>query len=286
MFLKKLEIQGYKNFERDFLIQFRDGLSVLVGENGVGKSAIIDAIRLLLSEDEFGRTPITETDFHRPFQNPMTPAASFRLRAEFDSLSEAEAVCFLPWTDLKGRAALTLHVDNKPNYQNRYKRVLWGGSSSSAIFESDLLDTINCVYLPPLRDAEARLREGKASRLARLLRKLNSRSLKEVHAKNELHPLERRVQEFNQQLAADSSAPIAKANALIRDRLLEALGSVFGQDTRIQFAETNFSRIVESLRMLFFPSVKLAPTPDMFGLWRRTASDTTTFSISPRYSRS
>ncbi|MBW2098992.1 MAG: ATP-binding protein [Deltaproteobacteria bacterium] len=45
----------------------RKGLNVIVGENASGKTAIIDAIRLLLREDEFGHSPVTESDFHRPF---------------------------------------------------------------------------------------------------------------------------------------------------------------------------------------------------------------------------
>lgn len=64
MYLAKLNIAGYKNFKDQFQITFCKGLSVLVGENGVGKSAIVDAIRLLLVEDEFGRSLISEAAFH------------------------------------------------------------------------------------------------------------------------------------------------------------------------------------------------------------------------------
>jgi len=49
-----------------------------MGENGVGKTAIIDAIRLMLLEDEFGRRGISETDFHRPFEENAAAAESFR----------------------------------------------------------------------------------------------------------------------------------------------------------------------------------------------------------------
>ncbi len=54
MYLKSISITGYKNFGNEFSIELNNGLNVLVGENGVGKSAIIDAIRHLLQEDEFG----------------------------------------------------------------------------------------------------------------------------------------------------------------------------------------------------------------------------------------
>ncbi|MHB8087769.1 MAG: ATP-dependent nuclease [Anaerolineaceae bacterium] len=264
MYLDKIKIEGYKCFRDPFDISFSKGLNVIVGENGVGKTAVIDAIRLLLLEDEFGRNPVSDTDFHRPFNIPAEQANAFKLSGRLSGLSAEEQVAFLPWTHQDGHASVTLLVDNKPNHLGRYKRMVWGGASRSSIFEWDLFDTINCIYLPPLRDAEAKLREGKASRLARLLKNLNKKSLKKARNANELHPLEKEVRDFNEKLAADKNQSIAKANILIRDRLVAALGTVFGQDTHIQFSETNFSRIVESLRLLFFPEAHTTATRDMF----------------------
>jgi predicted ATP-dependent endonuclease of OLD family len=264
MYLEKLTIEGYKNFCTTFNITFSKGLNVIVGENGVGKTAIIDAMRLLLLEDEFGRTPISDTDFHRPFKKPQNQVKSFRIAGSLGDLTSEQKIAFLPWTDLNGHASLTLICDNKPNRQGKYKRILWGGKSRSSVFEWELLDKINCTYLPPLRDAEAKLREGKNSRLARLLKNMNSKELKETRDSGTLHPLETKVKEFNDSLVADPDQSITKANKLISTRLIEALGPVFGQDTHIQFSETNFGRIVESLRMFFFPEANTSCSRDMF----------------------
>lgn len=264
MHLKGIHIEGYKCFRQHFEAEFARGLNVLVGENGVGKSAVIDAIRLLLLEDEFGRSPISETDFYQAFDDKGKHAASFKIVGHFDSLSKEEQVAFLPWTSLDGKASLTLVVDNKQNNLGRYRRAVWGGVSRSAIFEWDLFDTICCVYLPPLRDAEAKLREGKGSRLARLLKNLNRKALKQAQLTSDLHPLEKKVQEFNLELASDKNHSISQANAVIKAKLVEALGTVFGQDTHIQFSEVSFNRIVESLRLLFFPQVNADASPDMF----------------------
>lgn len=256
-----MSIEGYKGFKEPFRITLQEGLNVIVGENASGKTAIVDAVRVLLREDEFGRTPITEKDFHRPFGPSAEAVQAFRITAAFSDLSEEEQVAFLPWSDLEGNASLVLLVENKLNARGYYKRTLWGGASQASVFEWELLESIDCVYLPPLRDAEARLSEGKASRLARLLKNLQSEEIQAAKQAGEPHPLESAVRQINEELANQEDGPIAQANVLIRKRLLDALGSVFGQNVRIQFSEVNFNRIVESLRLLFFPNLNTECSP-------------------------
>ncbi len=259
MHLKELAIEGYRTFGNEFQIEFSPGLNVLVGENGCGKSAVIDAIRELLLEDEFGRSSLTTTDFHRPFFVGAKASKEIRITATFDELKNHEPVAFLPWMISDNRASLNLHVENKETARGRYKRALWGGSSRASMFERELFDRIDCIYLPPLRDAEAKLQEGRGSRLARLLKTLNQDAI----AKG-APPLEKEVAAFNASLAGDDTKAIAQANKLIRNALKDAIGEVFGQETSIQFSENSFTRIVESLRLFFFPRFQDKPAQELF----------------------
>ncbi len=264
MFIEQLHIEGYKSFGETFTIQFRKGLNVLVGENAVGKSAIIDALRSVLLDDDFERKPVSDTDFYLPFVAGGTRAPAFTIRCTFGGLSQNQQVAFLPWTDLEGRATLTLQVENKENARGRYKRLLWGGASRASMFERELFDAIDCIYLPPLRDAEAKLREGRSSRLARLFKNLNRQSLQQAKDTGCKHSLVLKVKNLNDELSSDKDEDIRRANELIRTRLLEAVGTVFGQDTQIRFTEADFSRIVESLRLFFFPQVDSGVNRDAF----------------------
>lgn len=259
MHLKTLNVEGYKNFGKAFQIDFNKGLNVLVGENGSGKSAIIDAIRLLLLEDEYGRGGIVDTDFHRPFKKNANRSSGITISALFSGLTKKEEVAFMPWVVGQSEAKLTLEVENKETNRGWFKRSLWGGVSRASMFEKELLDSINCIYLPPMRDAEAKLREGKGSRLARLLKNLHKTDTVKGNA-----PLEKEVREFNAALASDKTKVIDSANELIRTALKEAIGTVFGQDTLIQFSENDFNRIVESLRLVFYPRLNAKAERELF----------------------
>ncbi|WP_058119217.1 ATP-dependent nuclease [Photobacterium kishitanii] len=254
MYLNKLNVKGFRCFEENFEINFSSGLNVIVGENGAGKTAIISAIRQLFQDSESGRYSINNDDFFCAFIPNAIAASSFSICAHFSDLDAKEKVAFLPWTGGTEIAKLNIQAENK-EIRGRYKRLLWGGASISSQFDAELIDLIQCIYLPPLRDAESKLTNGRQSRLSRLLKAINRKELKKCRKDDQLHPLEEKFKVFNESLATDEELSIKSANTLIAEHLEKAIGIHFGQKTRIQFVESDFTKIVESLTLLFFPNM-------------------------------
>ncbi|MEB0028959.1 AAA family ATPase [Pseudomonas sp. MH9.2] len=151
-------------------LAFNSDLNVLIGENDSGKSAIIDAIRLVLKTHSYDWMRIDEDDFHFG-QN--------RLRVELvlSGIKPEEGknfTEFLSWRpvgdDVEPFLRLILDVKRTPsNGQVRPYEVRAGADTDGKHLSPEAREYLKVTYLKPLRDAEEELVARKNSRLSQIL---------------------------------------------------------------------------------------------------------------------
>ena len=93
----------------------------IVSENGCGKSTVIDAIRLLLNEDEYARSGISEEDFYSSVDKKER-ADTISIKGRFSDLSEDKKVEYITWLDKKYNAVLNIDIVRKQDRRNNYKK--------------------------------------------------------------------------------------------------------------------------------------------------------------------
>lgn len=248
MYISEIAIDGYKNCKNKSIISFHSGLNILVGENATGKTTIIDAVRMILRDQEIGY--ITDDDFYKAF-DLSNEKKNICIDLKMSGLTPQEKVTFLSWCNADFDAELHLEVEKNPNNKGYYKKNIWGGKSKASAFEEETFDYIDVIYLPALRDAEEKLKNGKRSRLALLLK----HQYKDEDRKN---ALVEEFSNFNKSVISNKEHKfdeLEQAKKGINNAMVQSMGSVFGQSVNLQFSENSFSSILQSIKMVFFPHV-------------------------------
>ena len=153
-------------------VKFDESLTVLVGENGSGKSAVIDSLRLATSPSlehrDYWFDAVRDTNF-------SSPGSTVELAARFSGLeAEEKAVYLAQVVDAHGDLVFRTAFSPKPAVLNRTIYHLSVGDESVADAEPVLRERIAHVYMPPLRDAVREIGSGDGARLAEVLQVLST----------------------------------------------------------------------------------------------------------------
>lgn len=248
MYISELKINGYKNCNEESTILFNSGLNVLVGENACGKTTIIDAIRMILRESELPY--VTEEDFYKSFEKEEE-RRNIHIDLKMEELSPEEKITFLSWCNAEFEAELHLEIEKEPNPKGYFKKSIWGGKSKASAFEEETYDYIDTIYLPALRNAEEKLTNGRKSRLALLLKHQYTEDVRK-------EKLVEAFSDFNKSIIKNDDkkfSEIEQAKKDINTAMENSMGTVFGQSVNLQFAESSFTSILQSIKMVFFPHI-------------------------------
>ncbi len=244
MFLQRTYIRNFRCFdEKGIEITFRPGITVIIGENDTGKSALIDGLRLGFSLGAGRRDIYVSTeDFH--LREDGTYADEILLDFTFADLSEEEEAVFYEMLVLGSPITAQLHICyTRETHKgiDRIRPTIWGGEKEGQTVSFETMEMINHTFLHPLRDAERHLRPGRGSRLGQLLRKV-------VDSDSERRKILEHVMIANRRILQEDK--VRQASEVINRHLFDIERTRLRQNVRLGLVAPEFDRIADSLRIL------------------------------------
>lgn len=203
MFLEKVKLWNFRKYGRqgDIVLEephlelnLNKGVNVLIGENDSGKTAIIDAIKLVLKTHSFEWIKPDEEDFY-------SGSSVMRIELYFDDM-EAEAFHFNEWLSyetIDGKLHPTLKLTYEVSIKNGriIPSDIYGGANGlEKQLKAEAKEYLKTTYLKPLRDARADLTPKQNSRLSQILKTHEA-----FHNKDEEHLLLSLFEDFNANIA-------------------------------------------------------------------------------------
>lgn len=188
---------GSSNGEPGLEIRFHKGINALVGENDSGKTAVIDALKLVLLTRSGEYIRPHDEDF---FVDSNGHAASeFRIECVISDLDTNEAknyVEHLTVTCEAGKATYSLHLFYRAWKEGVrvFQELLVGDPVNGSRLDGRARELLQVVYLKPLRDAEREMSAGRRSRLSQIL--INHPAFKD----SEGHPVVKALRDANQSI--------------------------------------------------------------------------------------
>jgi putative ATP-dependent endonuclease of the OLD family len=248
-FISRIEIENFRNFHK-FAVDLAS-TSVIVGENKVGKSNLVEAIRLVLDPAlPDAARKLRAEDFwdglDQPFAgNSITVRISIR---NFEGNEGAQAIlsdCIVSTSPLT--AQLTYEYRSKRTLQklegeklkealaaldeDDYDFVVYGGADEANRVGNEIRKWITLVLLPALRDAEGDIQSWKRSPLRPLL----DRVKKGIPAK---HFVAVRESLDGAKATLLQAKPVADLVSSINQRVRQLAGPVHAVETDLDFASS------------------------------------------------
>lgn len=247
MHLHLIRVRNFRGL-KDVSVSLASGLNVLVGENNVGKTALLDAVRAALgpaaSTGEILK--LGPDDRHRQADGTYLDQPIL-ITLVFSDLSTDEQAQFIDILNYntaapsKSTAQLNFRwIWNEKT--GHYTAHRWGGVAevSENGVPEDVLQTVPVTLLGALRDATLALQPGRNSRLAHLL---DAQAIPKD--RDEIVAFGKSA---NEQL--EKNDLVKRTQTLITTTLTHASGTVFAQKTAIKTSTPDFDKIIQGLRLV------------------------------------
>lgn len=252
MYLHAIQITNFRKLQ-EFIIEFNEGLNLLVGENDCGKSSIIDAIKLVTGTQSNDWYRLSKDDF---YTDGTTRVNEIKIVCVFKGLSPEEVATFLEWASLDGetyylKLTLTAKRKEKTNLTSEiFYDIKAGEDEESGVMAGEAKSKLRVTYLKPLRDAEFELAPRKGSRLSQILAAYEIFQSKE----DVVHPLVETMNKANSEITEYFSDKDGKiVSDTINTTYLKELSLINNPITsKFGIAKSDLGKILEKLELQGF----------------------------------
>lgn len=260
MYLSNIKLWNYRKFgatgEIDLAkphldLNLTKGLNVIIGENDSGKTAIIDAVKLVLKTHSYDYIRVDDKDFYQDSNR-------FRIELTFEELIPEEAKNFTEWLGWNGTGAeaklfLKLNYDVKRQIDKIIPTDVKAGIDVDGyLLTAEAKEYLKATYLKPLRDAENELIAKRNSRLSQIL--LGDEAFKGKEKDNDLVKIFSGLKEELENYfkgVDEAGQPKATEGKQIKDKIDSYIKSFYSKDNESEFesTSTDIKSILEKLTL-------------------------------------
>lgn len=177
MIISKLKIYNFRQFKSvdaspGLEITFHKGLNALIGENDSGKTAVIDALKLVLLTQSNEYIRPSDEDFYKSVDGDAY--SEFKIDCTISEFTQNEAKNFIEYLIFKRDGdkveyTLELHYRAWKEGHKIFQELRVGDVDDGVSIDGKARDLLKAVYLKPLRDAEREMSSGRSSRISQIL---------------------------------------------------------------------------------------------------------------------
>lgn len=262
MYLSNIKLWNYRKFgstvfslsNPNLNLEFTEGLNVVIGENDSGKTAIVDAIKLVLKTHSYDYIRVEDEDFFKD-------SLRFRIELKFTALTDIEASHFTEWIgwdtfeDNKCIPYLRLIYDVSRTKERILPADIRAGVDDEGYpLNAEAREYLKATYLKPLRDAKNELVAKRNSRLAQVL--LGDEAFKGREETHELLALFNKLNidmtaYFGGELTVRDDVESSQEGTKIKANIDESVKSFCGPNVETEFSasDNTLKSILEKLSL-------------------------------------